>query len=94
MFSQLKIPFAENIPSIDDEVFSPGQLTLESDDDLTVRTAGGESDKANVDVNDSSSSQETSDQSDRWGDTLVFTLDNNTLGWFTNNTPKLNTLFS
>ena len=59
---------------------------------MTVIAAGGESDKANVDVNDSS--QETSDQSDRWGDTLVFTLDNNTLGWFTNNIPKLNTLFS
>lgn len=81
MFSQLKIPFAENIPSIDDEVFSPGQLTLESDDDSSSVTAGGESDVAHGDVNDSS--QETrGDQADRWGDTLVFTLDNSQSGWW------------
>ena len=89
--------FIEDIPIQDDEVFSLslGQLRLESDDDSSVITAGGESEKASVDVNDSS--QETSDQSDqsdRWGDTLVFTLDNNTRGWFTNNTPKLNTSYS
>ena len=86
--------FIEDIPIKDDEVFSLslGQLRLESDDDSSVITAGGESEKSSVDVNDSS--QETSDQSDRWGDTLVFTLDNNTLGWFTNTTPKLNTSFS
>ena len=84
--------FIEDIPIKDDEVFSLslGQLRLESDDDSSVITAGGESEKASVDVNDSSQD----DQSDRWGDTLVFTLDNNTLGWFTNNTPKLNTSFS
>ena len=90
MFSQLKIAFAENIPSIDDEVFSPGQLTLESDDDSPSVTAGGESDLAHGDVNDSS--EETrGDQADRWGDTLVFTLDNSHSGWCTDNIPDLHT---
>ena len=94
--SSYKNCFIEDIPIKDDEVFSLslGQLRLESDDDSSVITAGGESEKASVDVNDSSQDDQ-SDQSDRWGDTLVFTLDNNTLGWFTtNNTPKLNTSYS
>ena len=86
MFSQLKIAFAENIPSIDDE----GQLTLESDDDSPSVTAGGESDLAHGDVNDSS--EETrGDQADRWGDTLLFTLDNSQSGWCTDNIPDLHT---
>ena len=84
MFSQLKIPFA------DDEVFSPGQLTLESDDDSSSVTAGGESDVAHGDVNDSSH-ETRGDQADRWGDTLVFTLDNSQSGWCTDNSPDLHT---
>ena len=63
-------------------MFNLGQLTLESDDDSPLPTAGGESDRAHVDVNDNS--QETrGNQSDRWGDSLVFTLDNTASGWFT-----------
>ena len=76
--------FSENFPNTDSEVFSLGQqLTLESDDDSALPTAGGESDQmAHVDVNDNSQGT-GGDQSDRWGDSLLFTLDNTASGWFT-----------
>lgn len=73
--------FTENNSKGDNETFSPGGLAIESDDDdSSLGPAGGESNNANVNVNDSE--VPGGGQGDRWGDTMVFSLDNAATGWF------------